>query len=143
MLIDHREPTERLPRFIDCLQYSPLFSLASIDISMFQLDTELGTSKLVGITVDRATTQYPLFPLPTPSTRPVVLLDPSSDHEYGSGLSSCGSPMTARWHGSSSSKINHSGCATNRAMIQRIDLLPAYRGVVVTSPPNGGQKKLD
>ena len=54
-------------------------------------------------------------------------------HEYGSGPSSCGSPMTARRHGSSSSKINHSGCATNRATIQRTDLLPACRGVVVTS----------
>ena len=38
--------------------------------------------------------------------------------------------MTARWHGSPSSKINRSGCATNRAKIQRTDLLPSCRGAV-------------
>ena len=38
--------------------------------------------------------------------------------------------MTFLWHGSPSSKINRSGCATNRAKIQRTDLLPSCRGAV-------------
>ena len=41
IFVDRREPTEQLPRFIDSLQYIPLFPYFNCTL-LFQLNAELG-----------------------------------------------------------------------------------------------------